>query len=72
MSGKTIEEVMAAGPAGRWLARLRQHAREDHGATPGDYGQNVRAWHKRAHPDCQDEPAYESAVGTPPDPEATP
>ena len=48
-------------PIGTVLVRYWEHMEEVHGATPEDYGMNVRKWHERNHPDCTTMPTFEEA-----------
>jgi hypothetical protein len=60
------EEFKAAGPSEHFplrtmIIRHWEHCENIHGATPEDFGMNVRGWHQKHHPHCQSLPSLELA-----------
>ncbi len=48
-------------PASTAILRYWEHMENKHGATPEDYGQNVKKWHTKNFPTCTTMPTYEEA-----------
>lgn len=40
------------GPVNAMLWRMQMHCEQLHGATPDDYGRDVKGWHQKNHPEC--------------------
>ncbi len=62
----SYESIKALGPnkkcpASTAILRYWEHMENVHGATPEDYGMNVKKWHTKHHPECTTMPTFEEA-----------
>lgn len=48
-------------PATNTLLVWWEHMETEHGATPGEWGNNTLRWHERNHPNCTTLPPYKEA-----------
>lgn len=66
MKHPSYEIIKARGPhplfpLGTAILRYWEHCENEHGATPEEFGTNVKAWHTRSYPECTTWPTYEEA-----------
>ncbi len=66
MRHPSYDKIKARGPdekfvLGTVILRYWEHMENVHGATPEDYGMNVKKWHAKNHPECTTMPTYEEA-----------